>query len=337
MRKWLPNTSLPTRRPCEVVHEISGAIIAITLVMTAVFIPVTFMPGPVGVFYRQFGITMAMSIVLSGVVALTLTPVLCAMILKPHGHARRATRSDWSRQPSHRRRSRAATRLSARRAERAPRSGCRGRHLLRCCTTRSSTNWWPSRSTLTTSQDLSSSPAVVAVLAILTFRARCFREVNRRARRSADRSASSCIAFDRGVEKVTGVYAAIVGRIVTRRLLTMTRHRCFCYGILTVNKVLPSGFIPLEDQGMIYGIIQTPPGSTLEYTNSKTHELADDLQRVGRSHLRLFARRLRGSDRGPGLQRGNLSHQLEALVRAQADLEADHRGARRERDARLPT
>src|SRR6185436_3947949 len=68
----------------EVVGEISGAIIAITLVMTAVFIPVTFMPGAVGVFYRQFALTMAMSIVISGVVALTLTPVLCAMILKPH-------------------------------------------------------------------------------------------------------------------------------------------------------------------------------------------------------------------------------------------------------------
>src|SRR5205085_1853411 len=68
--------------------EISGAIIAITLVMTAVFVPVTFIPGPVGQFYRQFGITMATSIVLSGLVALTLTPVLCAMILKPHEHGR---------------------------------------------------------------------------------------------------------------------------------------------------------------------------------------------------------------------------------------------------------
>ncbi|MDB4972711.1 MAG: bepE 1, partial [Myxococcaceae bacterium] len=76
----------PYRATLEVVNEISGAIIAITLVMTAVFIPVTFVPGPVGVFYRQFGITMASSIVLSGLVALTLTPVLCAMILKPHGH-----------------------------------------------------------------------------------------------------------------------------------------------------------------------------------------------------------------------------------------------------------
>ena len=73
----------------EVINEISGAIIAITLVMTAVFVPVTFMTGPVGTFYRQFGITMATSIVLSGVVALTLTPVLCAMILKPHTGAKK--------------------------------------------------------------------------------------------------------------------------------------------------------------------------------------------------------------------------------------------------------
>jgi hydrophobic/amphiphilic exporter-1 (mainly G- bacteria), HAE1 family len=62
--------------------EISGAIIAITLVMAAVFIPVSFMSGPVGVFYRQFSITMVTSIILSGVVALTLTPALCAAILK---------------------------------------------------------------------------------------------------------------------------------------------------------------------------------------------------------------------------------------------------------------
>ena len=76
----------PYRATGEVMEEISGAIIAITLVMTSVFVPVTFIPGPVGTFYRQFGITMATSIILSGLVALTLTPVLCAMILKPHSH-----------------------------------------------------------------------------------------------------------------------------------------------------------------------------------------------------------------------------------------------------------
>ncbi len=62
--------------------EISGAIIAITLVMAAVFIPVAFMAGPVGIFYRQFSVTMATSIILSGIIALTLTPALCAMMLK---------------------------------------------------------------------------------------------------------------------------------------------------------------------------------------------------------------------------------------------------------------
>ena len=66
--------------------EISGAIIAITLVMAAVFIPVAFMSGPVGIFYRQFSVTMATSIILSGVIALTLTPALCAIMLKnTHG------------------------------------------------------------------------------------------------------------------------------------------------------------------------------------------------------------------------------------------------------------
>ncbi len=70
--------------------EISGAIISITLVMAAVFIPVAFMPGPVGVFYKQFSVTMATSIILSGIIALTLTPTLCATILKnTHGIPKR--------------------------------------------------------------------------------------------------------------------------------------------------------------------------------------------------------------------------------------------------------
>ncbi|MEI6264211.1 MAG: efflux RND transporter permease subunit [Sphingobacteriia bacterium] len=70
--------------------EISGAIIAITLVMAAVFIPVSFMSGPVGIFYRQFSVTMATAIILSGVVALTFTPALCAMMLKnTHGKVKK--------------------------------------------------------------------------------------------------------------------------------------------------------------------------------------------------------------------------------------------------------
>jgi HAE1 family hydrophobic/amphiphilic exporter-1 len=65
-------------------HEIAGAIISITLVMSAVFLPVTFITGSTGVFYRQFGITLAVAILISAINALTLTPALCALFLRPH-------------------------------------------------------------------------------------------------------------------------------------------------------------------------------------------------------------------------------------------------------------
>ncbi len=76
--------------------EISGAIIAITLVMAAVFIPVAFMSGPVGIFYRQFSVTIATSIILSAVIALTLTPALCAVMLK-NNHGKTPSKS-WLNQ-----------------------------------------------------------------------------------------------------------------------------------------------------------------------------------------------------------------------------------------------
>lgn len=68
----------------DAMNEISGAIISITLVMTAVFVPVSFMGGTSGTFYREFGVTMAVSIVISALNALTLSPALCAIFLKPH-------------------------------------------------------------------------------------------------------------------------------------------------------------------------------------------------------------------------------------------------------------
>ncbi len=77
----------PADATMEAMKEMAGAIISITLVMSAVFIPVSFMPGSAGIFYKQFSLTIACSIVLSGVVALTLTPALCVLILKPIHHS----------------------------------------------------------------------------------------------------------------------------------------------------------------------------------------------------------------------------------------------------------
>jgi len=75
----------------DAMSEISGALISITLVMMLVFIPVSFMPGTSGVFYQQFGLTMAIAIGFSAINALTLSPALCAVFLKPHteDHKRR--------------------------------------------------------------------------------------------------------------------------------------------------------------------------------------------------------------------------------------------------------
>lgn len=78
----------PRKATESAMREITGAIIAITLVMSAVFVPTAFMSGPVGIFYKQFSLTMAIAIVLSGVTALTLTPALCAILLKAnHQHS----------------------------------------------------------------------------------------------------------------------------------------------------------------------------------------------------------------------------------------------------------
>lgn len=74
----------PRKATISAMSEITGAIVSITLVMAAVFIPVSFLQGPSGVFYQQFAITLAVAILISAVNALTLSPALCALLLKPH-------------------------------------------------------------------------------------------------------------------------------------------------------------------------------------------------------------------------------------------------------------
>jgi HAE1 family hydrophobic/amphiphilic exporter-1 len=172
----------PRKATEEALHEISGAIIAITFVMAAVFIPVAFMSGPVGIFYRQFSITMATSIVLSGLVALTLTPALCVIMLKNnHGKPKK-------------------------------------------------------RSVVDKMLD----------------------------------------AFNKRFDKLSGRYIALLNVIANRRMITFLMLIGFCIGTWLLNSSLPSGFIPNEDQGMFYAIIQTPPGSSLERTN----QIAERLQKI---------------------------------------------------------
>jgi len=172
----------PLKATKKAMHEIGGAIIAITFLMAAVFIPVAFMSGPVGIFYRQFSITMATAIILSGIVALTLTPALCAIMLKNnHGKPKKKKGLD---------------------------------KLLD--------------------------------------------------------------GFNNGFNKLSGRYQHILRSIINRRTVTFGLLLAFCAGTYFLNSSLPSGFIPNEDQGMFYAIIQTPPGSSLERTN----QIAERLQKV---------------------------------------------------------
>lgn len=222
--KMHENHLSPYRASMEVVQEISGAIVAITLVMTAVFVPVAFIPGPVGTFYREFSLTMAMSIVLSGVVALTLTPVLCAMILKPPAHGAtnggaNGGKKKWGR---------LATIASY----------IIGAVILLAITYLAYVLW--------------------GYLGFLLILVPFLRK-----------------PFDRAIQWITSGYSNILQKIVSRRVLTLAVIVAFVVGIYAVETRLPTGFIPGEDQGIIYAVIQTPPGSTLEYTNAKSHELQE--------------------------------------------------------------
>ena len=261
----------------EVINEISGAIIAITLVMTAVFVPVTFIPGPVGQFYRQFGITMATSIVLSGVVALTVTPVLCAMILKPHGA-----------QPQKR-------------------------------------GWLSKIVTIVVG-------GVLAVLLNLLIYhlwgwLGLLLNVVPFVRKP----------FDRAVEKITGGYTSFLGPVVTRRMLTMLVIGGFSVGIVHGERRASVRLHPAGGPGDDLWDPADAAGLDARVHQLQVHRAAGNRQNDRRSQLGLCVGRLRGSDRGPRFERRDLPHQFEALVRAQADLEADHSGAREGMPARCPT
>jgi HAE1 family hydrophobic/amphiphilic exporter-1 len=86
--------------------------------------------------------------------------------------------------------------------------------------------------------------------------------------------------FNRGFDKMTGKYVGLLRKIANRRIVTFGVLLVFCAGTVYVNKILPAGFIPSEDQGTIYAIIQTPPGSTLETTNEVSRRLQHICQSV---------------------------------------------------------
>ncbi|MCC6186466.1 MAG: efflux RND transporter permease subunit [Chitinophagaceae bacterium] len=162
----------------EAMKEITGAIISITLVMSAVFIPVAFLSGPVGVFYRQFSLTLAIAIVISGINALTLTPALCALMLKHNGKPKKKN-----------------------------------------------------------------------------FIQKFFDKFNEK--------------FD----ALNSKYKGLLSLFANRRSVTVGLLLLFFAATWGAGAILPGGFIPTEDQGMIYVNVTTPPGATMERTDKVLDEV----------------------------------------------------------------
>ncbi|MFA4869205.1 MAG: efflux RND transporter permease subunit [Pedobacter sp.] len=174
----------PMEATLAAMKEVGKPVIAITMVMSAVFIPVAFLSGPVGIFYRQFSLTLASAIIISGINALTLTPALCAIILRsPHDK-----------------------------------------------------------------------PASKGIISRFFGR------------------------FNKGYNKMANGYKGLLSRIAGRRILTFGLLIVFFITTWGMSSILPSGFIPTEDQGMIYVNVTTPPGATVDRTEVVLNEI-DEISR----------------------------------------------------------
>jgi HAE1 family hydrophobic/amphiphilic exporter-1 len=178
----MEDTHLPPQEATAAsMQEITSALISITFVMSAVFIPAAFMSGPVGVFYRQFSVTLAIAIVLSGINSLTLTPALCALFLKEHEKKKPTT---W--------------------------------------------------------------------LDIFFYH------------------------FNKNYDKLSNRYRRLIELIANRRMVTFGILLFFTINAGIINKLLPTSFIPSEDQGTIYANVATPSGATIE----RTQAVMDGIQEV---------------------------------------------------------
>lgn len=170
----------PKKATISAMSEITGAIISITLVMSAVFLPVTFMTGPTGVFYNQFALTLAIAIVISAINALTLSPVLCTLFIKPP-------------------------------------KGEQKKSLLK----------------------------------------RFYG------------------AFNAGFETMTNKYVKSVGFLVRRKVIAVTILIGFGVGAYFFLSTTPTGFIPTEDQGVLFADVTMPAGSSRERTEAVLKEVVD--------------------------------------------------------------
>jgi len=175
----------PREATIKAMSEVSGPVVAIALVLSAVFIPVAFIGGISGQIYQQFALTIATSVLISAVCALTLSPALCAMILRPHDHGNK--------------------------------HGFIGGFFDR---------------------------------------------------------------FNRGFDWTTHKYLGSVRFMIRRSALSLVGLAAFAFLAGGLFKILPGGFLPDEDQGVIFSVVRLPDGASLERTEAVTNKLQESLLKI---------------------------------------------------------
>ncbi len=240
------------RASIDAMNEIASALISITLVMMLVFIPVSFMPGTSGVFYRQFGLTMAIAIGFSAINALTLSPALCALFLKPHKDDKRT----------------AAERVKEayKAAGEVAKKHWGGLNIppvltvigLIATITFMVLDWYGFENPI--ESIIAWCVAIFTVLAIFGKRFHA--------------------AFEAGYGKLLGGYERITS--------FFARHKIWAFGLVGaafaflvwIMSVTPTALVPNEDTGTVFVMIDLPPGSSQERTTEVISQVDDIISRV---------------------------------------------------------
>ena len=242
------------RASIDAMNEISGALISITLVMMLVFIPVSFMPGTSGVFYKQFGLTMAMAIGLSALNALTLSPALCAVFLKAHDDERPLSErlGDAYSESAKTMKKRYA---NAFKLDIPPL--ITGLFLVATITFMV-LGWYSFASVWKLVV-----ASVCAVIAIMGIFGKRFHE-----------------GFNIGFGRVLKVYNRCVQFFVGHKLISFGFVAASLVILVWLMSITPSALVPSEDTGIVFAMVDMPPGTSQERTADVCERLDEKLLKI---------------------------------------------------------
>lgn len=235
----------------DAMNDIASALVSITLVMMLVFIPVSFMGGTSGVFYRQFGLTMAMAIFLSAVNALTLTPALCAIFLKPHEEEEKPLGTRMKEAYS------AAGEVVGKAYKKrfSLKFSPLVTTLLLCAAVVFLVlGWYDFENVI-----LSIIACVVALLGVIGMFQKSFID-----------------AFNRQFNRLLNLYSRIVGWFINHKIIGFGFVAGAIGLLVWLMSITATALVPNEDTGSLMGVVDMPPATSLE----RTKEIMDKVDSV---------------------------------------------------------